>query len=207
MTVVGAQVGNAGLGGGRQFEADDLGGEPGGSVEVGDTGTDVRDVGELDHRLGSGINGREVDVDLPVTDQIAVVHQDVGVGHRDGLAVLAPVLHVDLHDDRVAELPHVLDVVGEAVDRGEEAGHGLVHRAAPGDRVRVGEAELRVRREVGDERARIEAVDVGEDLGNVSAHNGLPTLETAGDRPSPKLYPVSWECAMQWVSAAAGSPG
>ena len=45
----------------------------------------------------------------------------------------------------------------------------------PIGRVRVGEAELRVRGEVGDELVGVEGVDVGEDLRYVSAHGVLPS--------------------------------
>jgi hypothetical protein len=49
MAVIGAQVGDAGLGPLGQLQADDAGGEAGGRLEVGDTGTNVRDISEGDH--------------------------------------------------------------------------------------------------------------------------------------------------------------
>ena len=48
--VVGAQVGDADLGGRHQLEADDAGGEAGRRVQVRHPGSDVGDVGERDHR-------------------------------------------------------------------------------------------------------------------------------------------------------------
>ncbi len=73
VAVVGAQMGDAGLGRGGQFQADDAGGEPGGGVQVGHAGADVGDVGERDHRTRSAVfrarSGEDrghVDVDLPV---------------------------------------------------------------------------------------------------------------------------------------------
>ena len=171
---VGAQVRDAHLGGRHQFQADDLGGEAGRGVQVGGTGPDVGDVGERDHaRPGSGEDGGEVDVDLPVAHLVAVEDQDVAVGHGDRLAVQAAVLHVDLHDDGVADLVHLQDVVGQAVDRGPEALHPLLHGGVPDGRVHVGEAEPHVRREVRDELVGVHAVDVGEDGGYVTGHGAL----------------------------------
>jgi len=108
----------------------------------------------------------DVDIDLPVADQLAVEGQDVGVGHRHRLPVLAAVFDVDLDDGRVAELPHIPDVVGET-------GDGLPHRVPSRDRIRVAESEHHVGREMGDERVRVESVDVGENRCYVSAHGVL----------------------------------
>src|ERR1039457_3291673 len=122
---------------------------------------------------GSGVDGSDVDVNLPVAHQVAVEDQDVGVRHGDRLAVLAEVLHVDLRDPRLAGFINIQDVVGEAIDAGEKARDGLFHGRAPGDRVGVGEAERRVRGEVSDELVWVERVDVGEDGGYVAAHDAL----------------------------------
>src|SRR5262249_37218414 len=120
----------------------------------------------------SGEYGRQVDVDLPVAHLVAVEDQDVAVGHGDRLAVQAAVLHVDLHDDGVADLVHLQDVVGQAGDRGPEALPPLPHGGVADGRVHVGEAEPHVRREVRDELVGVHAVDVGEDGGYVPGHGG-----------------------------------
>src|SRR3984893_16003778 len=202
VAVVGAQMRDTELGRGGQFQADDAGGEPDRRVKVGHAGADIGDVGECDHRVGSGVDRGDVDVDLPVADQVVIVDQDVHVGDRHGLAVLAEVLDVDLRDDRVPELPHVPDVVGQAVDAGEEPGDRFLDGLAAGDRVGVGEAELRVRGEVGDELVGVEGVDVGENRRYVAAHDVLPSLADQG-RISSKLYAVSRRCATALDSKTA----
>src|SRR5713101_7259947 len=156
------------LGRGRQFQADDAGGEPDRRVKVGNAGADIGDVGERDHRVGSGVDRGDV----------------------------------DLRDDRVPELPHVPDVVGQAVDAGEEPGDRFLDGLAAGDRIGVGEAELRVRGEVGDELVGVEGVDVGENRGYVAAHDVLPSLAGQG-RIYPKLYAVSQRCATALDSKTA----
>jgi hypothetical protein len=189
VAVVGAQVRDTDLGGGSQFQADDAGGEADGRVKVGHAGTDVGDVGERDHRTASGVDRGDVDVDLPVADQVAVVDQDVRVGRYNALAILAQVLDVDLRDDRVPDLPGVPDVVGQAVNGGEEAGDGFPDGLAAGDRIGVAEAERHVRGEMGDELVGVEGIDVGEGLRYVAAHDVLPSLEV-GDNHLLKLYAV-----------------
>src|ERR1700691_4582817 len=137
---------------------------------------------------GSGEDGSDVDVDLPVANQVTVEDQDVGVRHGHRLAVLAEVLHVDLRDRGVAGLEHVPDVMREAADCREETGDGFPDRFTAGDRLRVAEAERHARREGGDGLIRVERVDVRESPGYVSAHAALPRW-----RPralNPELYAV-----------------
>jgi len=50
MPVIGAQVGDAHLGGRHQLKANDVGGEAGRGVQVRDTGPDVGDIGKGDHQ-------------------------------------------------------------------------------------------------------------------------------------------------------------
>src|SRR6266487_556969 len=183
MAMVGPQVSDSDPGRSRQFQADDLGGEPDGSIQVGDAGADVGDVGQRDHRACSGEDGRDVDVNLPVADQVTVVEQDVRVGDDHGLAVLAEVLDIYLHDDRVPELPHIHDVVGQPADCREEPGDGLLHGLAADGRVRVAEPEPHVGGEVSNELVRVKCVDVGEDLRYVTAHDVLPSSVISGARP------------------------
>jgi hypothetical protein len=54
VALVGAQVGDAGLGGFGQFETHDVGGEPGGGGQVGHAGANVGDVGQRDHQAKTG---------------------------------------------------------------------------------------------------------------------------------------------------------
>src|SRR5438132_3656909 len=131
------------------------------------------------YRPPSGEDRSQVDVDLPVPHQVTVEDQDVAVRHGDRLAVLAAVLHVDLRDDGVADLVDLLDVMGEAVDRGPEAVDSLRHRRAPDGRVHVGEAEPHVGGQVRDELLGVHGVDGGEDRGYVTAHDSLLGSELA----------------------------
>src|SRR2546423_10286730 len=99
----------------------------------------------------SGEDRREVDVDLPVAHEVTLEDEDVRVGYRHRLAVLAAVLHVDLDDGGVADVPRVEDVVGQAVDRREEAGDRVPHGGATDRGVPVTEPADHGLGEVGDE--------------------------------------------------------
>src|ERR1700685_2242872 len=136
----------------------------------------------------SGEYRREVDVDLPVRDQVAVEDEDVRVRHGDVLAIGADILDVDLGDAGVLDVPGLQDVMGQSADGAEEARHRLADGRAADHRLTVAEPEHDVVGQVRDELVRVESINVGENRVQIPAHRGL-----LHPRGFPELYAV-WGC-------------